>query len=100
MGEAVSNSLDGKLLELLEAQGERIEWLTKKVTALNEHISVLYQELHDLAPEKEIIDLMAWDEAERKEMLSRYMNHGNLPEIIPEEKLIPEENSFLRRAQF
>ena len=48
----------------------------------NEHIGRIYQEIHEIAPEKEIIDTVYLDnEQERREAIERYMNHADIDTV-------------------
>lgn len=50
--------------------------LTSIIDRQNDRISQLTDIIYDLAPEYEVIETMAADEAEKREILSRYMNRN------------------------
>lgn len=70
--EAINN-----LSETVQAQQDFILFLAKSITQQAEHISALYQLIHKIAPELEIIETMAETAEEEKEYLDKYMNHGD-----------------------
>jgi len=50
--------------------------LTSIIDRQNDRISQLTDIIYDLVPEYEVIETMATDEAEKREILSRYMNRN------------------------
>lgn len=70
--EAIDN-----LNKTVQAQQDFILFLAKSITQQSEHIGELYQLIHKIAPELEIIETMADTAEEEKEYLDKYMNHGD-----------------------
>lgn len=57
-----------------------IEEMAKMFADLNERVDRLTQELYELAPEREIIDVM-YEGPERQAAIDAYMSHGNYADI-------------------
>lgn len=54
-----------------------VERMAQIITAQDERISALTDTVYAIAPELEIIETMAEDDAERTELIERYMNHNH-----------------------
>ena len=65
------------LIDIVAAQSKLIKAQGELIRDLYSNLQAIAEDLHDLAPDKEIIDVMFDDEEERRQALAKYMNHGD-----------------------
>lgn len=76
---ALISSTDKRIESLERSMRDTLRVIDKILDILvsqRESISDIRQEIYELAPEKPLIDTMAEDEAERQQLLAKYLNRN------------------------